>query len=486
MSTRLRPLAPHRLSRRELLNRTWNGIGSLALTSLLVDEARAAERGLPDPLAPKPPPLPAAAKRCIFVFASGGVSQVDTFDYKPSLAKYAGKRMPQLPDVEGEIEAFLRRGATALPSPFEFKRHGETGRAISTLFEHLGPLADKLALVYGVKGESNNHSPATMQINTGSPFQGHPSVGAWVTYGLGSENRNLPGYVVLQDYRGGPVNGPAVWQSGYLPATYQGTPFRPSEPAVLHLDSPPGVDRARTRRELDLLRRFNERHAEQRTARDELDARIAAYELAFRMQTEAAAVTDIADEPASMRKLYGLDDPVTEPFARQCLMARRLVEKDVRFVLLIHGWENGQFSWDHHKELETLLPARAREIDRPVAGLLTDLEQRGLLEDTIVVWTSEMGRTPFIQGNPRYPGRNHNQWGMASWFAGAGVKAGATAGGTDEFGLRSAADTLEIKDLHATVLRLMGLDQMALTFLHQGRFRRLTDTGGRVLEEVLA
>jgi uncharacterized protein (DUF1501 family) len=246
------------------------------------------------------------------------------------------------------------------------------------------------------------------------------------------------------------------------------------------------VDRARERRELDLLRRLNEEHAEQRAARDELDARIAAYELAYRMQTEAAATTDLSDEPASIRALYGLDDPVTAPFARQCMLARRLAEKDVRFVLLVHGWENGQFSWDHHKELDKLLPDRAREVDKPVAGLLTDLEQRGMLEDTLVVWTSEMGRTPFIQGNPKYPGRNHNQWGMASWFAGAGVKGGATAGGTDDFGLRAAGETLEIKDLHATVLRLLGLDHMALTFLHQGRFRRLTDTGGRVLEEILA
>ena len=473
-------------TRRELLRSAWNGVGSLALTSMLADAALAAERELPNPLAPKQPNLPARAKRCIFLYASGGVSQVDTFDYKPALAKYAGQRMPELPNVEGEIEAFLRNGATTMPSPFEFRRYGESGRAISTLFERLGPLADQLAFVYGVKGESNNHAPATMQINTGSPFQGNPSVGAWVTYGLGSENRNLPGYVVLHDHAGAPVNGPAVWQSGYLPATYQGTSFRASDPAVLHLDSPAGVDRARTRRELDMLRRLNERHAAERPARDELDARIAAYELAFRMQTEAAATTDLSNEPDSVRKLYGLDDPVTEPFARQCLLARRLVEKDVRFVLLVHGWENGQFSWDHHKELEKLLPERVREIDKPVAGLLTDLEQRGLLEDTLVVWTSEMGRTPFVQGNAEYPGRNHNQWGMASWFAGAGVKAGATAGQTDDFGLRAAGETLQIRDLHATVLRLLGLDQMALTFLHQGRFKRLTDTGGRVLEEILA
>ncbi|MEZ5355627.1 MAG: DUF1501 domain-containing protein, partial [Bryobacteraceae bacterium] len=305
------------------------------------------------------------------------------------------------------------------------------------------------------------------------------------TYGLGSENRNLPGYVVLHDPRGGPVNGPAVWQSGYLPATYQGTPFRPTAPAVLNLALPPGVDRTRARQELDFIRWMNERHAASRAEAGVLEARIAAYELAFRMQMAAAEVTDLANEPASMRQLYGMDDPITEPFARQCLMARRLVEKDVRFVLMVHGWENGQFSWDHHKELDSLLPARVREVDKPVAGLLADLEQRGLLDDTLVVWTSEMGRTPFIQGSPKYPGRNHNQWGMVSWFAGAGVKQGATAGGTDEFGVRGIAQTLRIRDLHATVLRLLGLDQDVLTFLHDGRFKRLTDTGGRVLTEIL-
>jgi hypothetical protein len=411
---------------------------------------------------------------------------VDTFDYKPELAKLAGKRMPQLPHVEGEIEAFLRNGATALPSPFEFRQRGENGRWMSTLFEHLGGHAGKLAFAYGIKGESNNHAPATMQINTGSPFQGNPSVGAWVTYGLGSENRNLPGYVVLHDPRGGPVNGPAVWQSGYLPATYQGTPFRPTAPAVLNLELPPGVDRARARQELDFIRWMNERHAASRADAGVLEARIAAYELAFRMQMAAAEVTELSNEPASVRSLYGMDDPITEPFARQCLMARRLVEKDVRFVLMVHGWENGQFSWDHHKELDSLLPARVREVDKPVAGLLTDLEQRGLLEDTLVVWTSEMGRTPFIQGSPKYPGRNHNQWGMASWFAGAGIKRGATAGATDEFGLRAAGQPLMIRDLHATVLRILGLDQDVLTFLQDGRFKRLTDTGGRVLTEILA
>jgi hypothetical protein len=282
------------------------------------------------------------------------------------------------------------------------------------------------------------------------------------------------------------VNGPAVWQSGYLPATYQGTPFRPTAPAVLNLELPPGVDRARARQELDFIRWMNERHAASRADAGVLEARIAAYELAFRMQMAAAEVTELSNEPASVRSLYGMDDPITEPFARQCLMARRLVEKDVRFVLMVHGWENGQFSWDHHKELDSLLPARVREVDKPVAGLLTDLEQRGLLEDTLVVWTSEMGRTPFIQGSPKYPGRNHNQWGMASWFAGAGIKRGATAGATDEFGLRAAGQPLMIRDLHATVLRILGLDQDVLTFLQDGRFKRLTDTGGRVLTEILA
>ena len=468
-------------SRRELLARGWNGIGGLALAHLLAREAQSQQNV---PGAKKPHHTP-KAKNVIFLFVSGGVSQVDCFEHKPALQKYAGKRLPAMGELEGELASFLKQPHGAVPPPFPLRQCGSSGRWMSTLFEHLSKSADDLASVHGVKVDSNNHSPATMHVNTGSPFQGNPSVGAWVNYGLGSENQNLPGYVVLHDARGGPVNGSAVWQSGYLPAAYQGVPFRSAGEPILNLQSPPGVSREQTRRELDLLRYLNEKHAAERGAADELEARIQAYELAFRMQTEAPGVVNINEEPAHIQKLYGLDQPATQSFGRQCLMARRLVEKGVRFVLLVHGWENGVYSWDHHSDLKTLLPARIGEVDKPVAGLLHDLRQRGLWNDTLVVWTSEMGRTPFNEGAGASLGRNHNQWGLVNWLAGGGVKAGATAGGTDDFGLRAAGNPIPIRDVHATILHLLGLEHTMLTHLHEGRFKRLTDTGGVVLREIL-
>jgi hypothetical protein len=353
------------------------------------------------------------------------------------------------------------------------------------LFQHLTGCIDDLAFVRGVKVDSNNHSPATMHVNTGSVFQGNPSVGAWVCYGLGSENENLPGYIVLHDRRGGPVNGSAVWQSGYLPATYQGTPLRPSGTPILHLEPPRGMTPEGARRQLDLLRWMNERHAAERTAVDDLEARIAAYELAFRMQTAAPEIVDISNEPQATRRMYGLDQAITEPFGRQCLLARRLVEKGVRFVLLVHGWENGAYSWDHHREIKDQLLLRVPEVDQPVAALLKDLKSRGLLDETLVVWTSEMGRTPFAEDNREKPGRNHNQYGLVCWLAGGGIRGGADAGETDDFGLTAAGEPIAVRDLHATILHLLGLDDQALVYLHEGRYKRLTDTGGRVLQEIL-
>jgi hypothetical protein len=465
-----------RLSRRALLARAYNGLGALAAGALLGSPPTALAAGPPRPVA--------RAKRCIFLFMSGGVSQIDTFDHKPTLTRLAGKSLPRVPGVSGEVAAFLRGAHRILPSPYPFARAGKSGREICTLFEHLGTCVDDLAFVHGLKVDSNNHAPATLHVNTGSVFQGSPSVGAWVTYGLGSENRDLPGYVVLHDRRGGPVNGSAVWDSGYLPAAYQGTPLRPSGDPILHLASPPGLSRQQVRGELDLLRWLNQRHLEIRSAPDDLEARIAAYELAFRMQVQAPEVVDIGEEPASIRQLYGLDDAVTEPFGRQCLLARRLVEKGVRFVLLVHGWENGAYSWDHHSDIKQFLPARIKEVDRPVAALVKDLKARGLLEDTLLVWTSDMGRAPMAEGTER-PGRNHNQYGLVSWLAGAGIRGGATAGATDDFGLRAAEEPIPLRDLHATILHLLGLDQAALTHLHEGRFKRLTDIGGKVLDKIL-
>jgi hypothetical protein len=457
-------------SRRHFLQRSWQGIGSLALSALL---ARAD---------PRPPNFAARVKNVIFLFMSGGVSQVDTFDHKPLLATQAGKRLPMSEGLEGEIKSFLSRPHAALPSPFEFKRHGQSGRWVSSVFRHLPGVIDDLAFVHGVKVDSNNHSPATMHVNTGSPFQGNPSVGAWVSYGLGSENDSLPSYVVLHDPRGGPVNGSAVWQSGYLPASFQGTPFRSVGTPILNLAAPADQSRA----EIDFIQHLNRRHAASRAEPGELEGRIAAYELAFRMQAEAPGIVDLDRESPSMHRMYGLDQPHAAAFGRQCLMARRLVEKGVRFVLLVHGWENGIYSWDHHLDLEGLLPARAAEVDQPVAALLRDLKQRGLWNDTLVVWVSEMGRTPFSEGGGKRLGRNHNQYGMVTWFAGGGVKAGADLNQSDEFGVKAEGRPVPIRDVHATILSLMGLDDSALTYLHEGRYKRLTDTGGTVLKGILA
>jgi len=294
--------------------------------------------------------------------------------------------------------------------------------------------------------------------------------------------------MVLHDRRGGPVNGAAAWQSGYLPAAYQGTLLRASGPPILNLESSSGASAERTRRELDLLKWTNEQHAADRGSGDDLEARISSYELAYRMQTHAPELVDIANEPASVRKLYGLDDPVTEPFGRQCLLARRMVEKGVRYSLLVHGWENGVYSWDHHKEIKSWLPARVREVDLPIAGLIQDLKNRGLLDDTLIVFTTEMSRTPFIQRRAygQRVGRDHHRHSMISWMAGAGIKGGSTVGATDEFSLSCADEPILVRDLHATVLDLMGLDSDALTYLHEGRYKRLTDTGGRVLSEILS
>ena len=470
-------------SRRQMLRRSFNGLGAVALASLLSRDAAAS-----NPLAPKKPHHAPKAKNCIFLFMSGGVSQVDTFENKPELNKIDGEPMPVLPGLATQLDAHVRSDVVAVGSPFEFRRYGGSGREMATMFETLGGVADRLAFVHGIEVDSPLHSAATLHVTTGSVFAGSPSVGAWVAYGLGSSNENLPAYMVLHDRRGGPVNGSAAWQSGYLPASFQGTLLRSSGPPIQNLHPAPGVSMQRTRRELDLLKWTNERHAQQRGSADELEARIAAYELAYRMQTHAPEIVDLSDEPGSIRKLYGLDDPVTEPFGRQCLLARRLVEKGVRYSLLVHGWENGVYSWDHHKEIRDWLPARAREVDLPIAALIRDLEVRGLLDETLIVFTTEMSRTPFIarRAYGSRVGRDHHRHSMVSWLAGAGVKGGATVGATDEFSLSCAEEPIFVRDLHATVLHLMGLDPDALTYLHEGRHKRLTDTGGRVLTEILA
>ncbi len=471
-------------SRREFLHRSWNGVGALALGAMLADEAGAESV---DPLAARVTHGSAGAKHCIFLFMQGGVSQMDVFEHKPALRRLHGKPLPRDLGVSGELEGRLRFPHACIGSPFEFARHGESGRYLSELVPHLARHVDDLAFIHGIKTDNQNHGPSTLHVTTGSQFPGSPSVGSWVTYGLGSENRNMPGYVVIQDPRGAPVNGAAVWANGYLPAAYQGTLLRPTGTPILNLEPPPGLTRAEQRREFDLLEWLNRRHLSDRPGAHELEARISAFELAFRMQTEAPEIVDISSEPADVRELYGLDDSATAGFGRQCLLARRLVERGVRYTLLIHGVQITGDSWDDHGNVKGGMIKHCREVDRPIAGLLADLKQRGLFDDTLVVWASEMGRTPFRNGGlGNNPGREHNSYALAMWLAGGGVKGGATAGATDDFSLRSVGNPIHVRDVHATILHLMGLEDEKLRYLHAGRLRRLTDTGGRVLNEVVA
>ena len=473
-------------SRRDFLCRSYNGIGALALTSLLADDLAAAP-SVVNPLAARQPHhLGRKAKHCIFLFMQGGVSQMDSFEYKPVLNQLHGKPLNRVPDISGELQGRLTFPHVCIGSPFSFRKYGESGRYVSELFPNLASHVDDLAFIHGIKTDNQNHGPSTLHVTTGSQFPGSPSIGSWVNYGLGSSSQDMPGYVVLQDPRGAPVNGAAVWSNGYLPATYQGALLRATGTPILNLDRPAGVSVDQQRREFNMLKWLNESHLADRPEATELEARISAYELAFRMQTEAPEIVDIANETQHTRQLYGLDDAKTAGFGRQCLLARRMVESGVRYTMLIHGVQIGGDSWDHHGAVQTRMMKNCGEVDLPVAGLLTDLKQRGLLEDTLVVWASEMGRTPFKNGGmSENPGREHNSWALCMWMAGGNVKGGATAGATDEFSLRSTGEPIHIRDVHGTILDLMGLDDNQLRYLHAGRNRQLTDIGGKVLQEII-
>jgi hypothetical protein len=469
-------------SRRDFLD-SYVGLGGLALLDLLSKDLRAATPAQSGFLSPKAPHLPAKAKRCIFLFMEGGVSQMDTFEYKPVLEKYAGRQMPPPRGAVGEVAGSAKAPNRVIPSPFRFARYGQSGRWMSELFPHLSTCADKLAFLHGVELDNNNHPPGVYQVMTGNMLPGSASMGAWITYGLGTENQNLPGFIVLAD---GPpaVGGAGIWSSGFLPAALQGTLVRPSANPIIDLKPRPGVTLERQREQLDLQRWLDERHAAKRTDTSELEARISSYEVAFRMQTEAPALVDLSRETAATRKLYGLDNPVSCAFGRQCLMARRMVERGVRFVMALHGKLK---PWDDHGDIKGRLPVHCKEVDQPVAGLLKDLEARGLLDETLVLWASEMGRTPFDNNLVTdKPGRDHNKYGLVVWMAGGNVRAGATFGETDDFALRSADASVPIRDVHATILQLLGLDQNRLTYLHAGRFKKLTDIGGRSITEILA
>ncbi len=473
---------PARLtSRRRMLRETAVGFGSLALTALLAEGTKA---GPPDaapsagPLAPRPPHFPARAKRVIFLFMKGGPSHIDTFDDKPRLRRDDGKPLPfEKPRVQ-----FAETGKL-LASPWKFQRHGESGIAVSELFPEVARCVDDLCILNSLHGTNAAHGGALLKLHTGSDNFVRPSMGSWITYGLGTENQDLPGFLTICPTlaHGGVLN----WGSAFLPAAYQGTPLGnasvPAEQArVRHITNSrfsPNVQRA----QLDLLAELNRDHLEQTGPDQMLEGRLESFELAFRMQTAMPEIEDLSGESPATRQLYGLDDPVTANFGRQCLLARRFAEQGVRFVQVTHS--DGDVQWDQHSKLKEGHEKNAREVDRPIAALLTDLKARGLLDDTLVLWGGEFGRTPTAQGKD---GRDHNPEGFTMWMAGGGVKAGFRYGATDEYGYYAVEDRMHIHDLHATLLHLLGLDHERLTYRYAGRDFRLTDVAGRVAQEILA
>ncbi len=410
----------------------------------------------------------------------GGVSQVDTWDPKPELTRRNGQRMP---DLDSDPLLKVRNPGTLLASPRKFKKAGKSGVEVSDLYPHLAERVDDLCVLRGCWTNSFAHGSGLLQMNTGYLRQGQPSLGSWVSYGLGTVNQNLPAFVVMLDHRGGPIGGPPNWGHGYMPAAYQGTQFRVSGDPILHLTPPPGVSAAQQRQQLDLLGELNHAHRQAAPDNTELSARIASYELAFRMQRHAPEAVDLSRETAATRRLYGLDRPLTEKFGKRCLLARRLVERGVRFVQVYSGGGHSDENWDAHGDVNRNHTLHCGETDQPIAALMTDLKQRGLLDSTLVIWTSEFGRTPTGQ-NGR--GRDHSPRGFTTWLAGGGVKGGQAVGGTDDFGYAAVTKKVHVHDLHATALHLLGLDHERLTFFHGGRQMRLTDVHGRVVEEVLA
>jgi hypothetical protein len=479
---------PCGLSRREAIWEMGGGFAGLALASLLERDGfwgRASAAEAPaegSPFAPQPPHLPTKVKSCIFLLMNGGPSQVDTFDPKPALEKYAGQPLP--PD-----KAFINSGGRPMglltPACRPFERCGESGLPISGFFPHLKRHADKLAVIRSCHTDTHAHGSALVQMNTGKPIIGRPALGSWVVYGLGTENQDMPGYVVMLDKRGGPIGGQPNWSSGFMSAGYQGTLFRPTGNPILDLSVPQSLGREGQRRQLDLLARLNDEHLRARPGGAELAARAASYELAFRMQAEAPEAVDLGQETADTRAAYGVDVEPTAEFGRNCLIARRLVERGVRFVQLYSGGGHLEETWDAHESVEKNHGRHAGETDQPIAALLTDLEQRGLLESTLVVWGGEFGRMPFSEGTGK-PGRNHNPYGFTMWMAGGGVKGGTTFGATDEFGFEAVENRVHVHDIHATILHLLGLDHTRLTWFHQGRDERLTDVYGNVITEILA
>jgi len=464
-------------SRRELLRRLGGGVANLAFADLLARENLLAAR--PNPLAAKPPHFPGKAKSVISIFCYGGVSHVDTFDPKPLLAERQGEALTG----KGEVVVSQGHPGGLMPSPWSFRKYGQCGMEVSEIFPHVAQHVDDIAFIRSMFARSPDHGPALFQMNTGTLLAGHPSVGSWVTYGLGTENQNLPAFIVFTDYRGGPIGGAPNWGNGYMPAAYQGTQFRSIGDPIVDLQPPKDMAGGRQRRWLDLLGRWNERYLQENPEDSELSARIATYELAYRMQTHAVEAIDIESESAATKKLYGVDEGITDYFGRQLLMTRRLVERGVRFVQVYSGGGNFQPTWDAHWALKENHSRHATETDKPIAGLIKDLKSRGLFDSTLIIWHGEFGRMPISQ---RMDGRDHNPYGFTVWLAGGGAKGGSLVGATDEYGYKAEVERKSTNDLHATILHLLGFDHERLTYRHNGRDMRLTDVEGEVIKKILA
>ncbi|MGD9746023.1 MAG: DUF1501 domain-containing protein [Verrucomicrobiales bacterium] len=467
--------------RRQVLQTAGAGFGALALQTLLGGEPASVAASPRNPLAALAPHFAPRAKSVIFLFMYGGPSHVDLFDPKPALAKWHGQPIP----VWKKEDAFMgaKTKNVAMASPYTFAKQGQSGIEMAETFPQLARHADDLCVIRSMHAESNNHGPALFQMNSGFIQAGRPSMGSWVTYGLGSESENLPAFVVLLDHQGAPVNGALNWSNGFMPAAYQGVPFRGSGEPIAYLSPPKHITRDRQRARLDLLHQWNSDFAAEHPAETALAARINSYELAFRMQMSASECTDLGREPASLRKLYGLDDKISGHFGRNCLLARRLVERGVRFVQLYSGGNEGPRAWDAHDDLKKNHDLHCAETDGPIAALLDDLKSSGLLETTLVVWGGEFGRSPVAENGK---GRDHHPKGFTMWMAGGGIRGGMVHGATDEFGYEAVENTVSVPDLHATLLHQLGLNHEALTYRHSGRDYRLTDVSGRVVTEVLA
>ncbi len=477
-------------TRREFLWQAGAGFTGTALAALLGNDgflgrqAVAADGATPwtNPLAPRAPQLPAKAKSVIFLYMYGGPSHIDTFDYKPTMKGMDNKTI--------EVKTFGRGGhknqGRIVETRWDFAQHGQCGQWVSTLFPHLATCVDDIAFIHSMTADSPIHGSAMLMMNSGKILSGSPCLGSWVNYGLGTPNENLPGFVVMLDPRGGPISGAKNWSSGYMPATYQATVMRSGGTPILDLASPEGVTREMQREMLDTIRGFNDEHQQLRPDNSNLSARIASYELAYKMQAAAPDAVDLRQEDERTLALYGVDDKKTEVFGRQCLLARRLVERGVRFVQLYSGGNHNDANWDAHGDLKENHDLHAGETDKPIAGLLKDLKQRGMLDETLVVWGGEFGRQPTAEYE-KGTGRDHNAYGFTMWMAGGGIKGGTSYGKTDELGSAAVENRLEVKQLHATILHQLGFDPNRLSYFYNGLDQKLVGVeGAEPIREIIA